>query len=408
VGSIAQVHLVDEAAGTVLDQPLPVMFDTAWPPLTGGLVTALAAQHGLRALVREPLDFLTVQMAAAPGQPAPPGCRWLPAPPPAPYWRPPWYQPGWFAEAAGYLDRVLVATGRRRTGDWEQVKQWSLSAVLRQPTDRGDLYLKAVLPRHGFEATLTTWLAGQSCGPFGVIVDHDQSGSRWVAEDFDGVGTDSSDAMSQAAIVAALARLQLAMIGRSDELARAGVRRRSLADLAAAVPAVLNRADLWSAPPALANAHRTIDPSAVDRLIGLGPLLERCLIELDRLALPPTLVHGDFHAGNAVLRTDGVLLHDLSFATIGLPLLDLAWPYFDGPPAAAVSAVQTWIAVWSAVIDPSRLRKAWRFARPVAAFAELSMFVDLLDLVGPEHAFNFLAITYRWARRLLRATADTV
>ena len=43
----------------------------------------------------------------------------------------------------GWLDHRLAELGRRRTGDEVPVKVWSLSAVLRVPTDGGPLYLKA-------------------------------------------------------------------------------------------------------------------------------------------------------------------------------------------------------------------------------------------------------------------------
>lgn len=414
MGSSAHVLVVDDDRGQVLSGLLEVRFPTTWPSIDGGLVTALADQHGLRALVREPLDLITVVMVAAPGQPAPAGHRWIaPAALPAArpsvdryltggYWRPPWYQPGWFSDARAYLDRVLARIGREPTGAWQQIKQWSLSAVLRQPTVGGDVYLKAGLPAHAVEPHLTAWLAGQGVGPFGVILDHDAATGRWVTDDFGGRSGGPPD---QDLIVASLARLQLAMVDRREELAAIGCPPRSLADLSAGLVDGLARDDLWAAPPSLATGHRTLPPGGVARLMDLGPRLADDAARLAGFGLPDTLVHGDFHVGNAVLRPDGVLLHDFSFAALAHPMLDLGWPFYDGPPDEAQATVDQWMASWSAAVDPATLRRAWAVAGPLAVGAELTKFLGLIDLVGPAHAFNFLPVVYGWARRLLKATA---
>lgn len=72
-----------------------------------------------------------------------------------------------------YFDQVLAATGRHRLGDSRRVKHWSLSAVLRTPTDGGDVFLKSGLPPYAHEPAVTSWPATQGCGPFATIVAAD-------------------------------------------------------------------------------------------------------------------------------------------------------------------------------------------------------------------------------------------
>ncbi|GIH08245.1 hypothetical protein Rhe02_63120 [Rhizocola hellebori] len=422
--SAAKVVLVDDASGLVLCDErsgtvqLPELrFESAWPPLGGRLSEAIAAQIGVCGRVLEPLDFVTVVMTAGPGQDAPVGYSWRP--PADVYgqvtvvdrfldqdrWRPPWYRTGWAERADAYVDEVLAATGRRRLGDSQQVKHWSLSAVLRTAADGGDVFLKSGLPPYAHEPAVTSWLATQGCGPFATIVAAAAPDAWWVANDFGGADGQKGSPADQARILAQLCRVQVAMLDQTEALFALGCRPLRMADLASTIPDLLSRDDLWAAPKELRNLHRAFDAHEATQLRGLGSFLSRCCADLETAGMPDTLIHGDFHPGNAVLRADGVLLHDWSFAAIGNPLLDLACARYDASPEQAAAGFDAYLSGWSGVVDPAALRRAWRPAGPISAFAELVKFVGLVDLVGEAHAFNYLPVVYGWARRLLGACA---
>jgi hypothetical protein len=421
--STATVMLVDDASESVLcdergdGATLPeVRFESTWPPLDGRLADALAAQLGVRGLVREPLDFVTVVMAARPGQDAPVGHRWCPLADvygqksvidrfldEDSRWRPQWYRAGWDERADAYIDQVLAATGRRRSDDSRQVKHWSLSAVLRAPAEGGDVFLKSVLPAYAHEPAVTSWLAGQGCGPFAAITATDMTSGWWLADDFGGTDGQTAPPADQERIMTQLCRIQVAMLDRTETLVGLGCRLLDNTDLAAAIPDLLGRDDLWAAPKELRNLYRALDADEATRLRALGPYLRRCCAELDAASIPQTLLHGDFHPGNAVLREDGVLLHDWSFAMISNPLFDLASGFYDAAPARAAAALDAYLAGWSGVLDPATMRRAWRYAGPLSAFMELVKFVGLVDLVGEAYAFNYLPVVYGWARRLVGA-----
>jgi hypothetical protein len=63
-----------------------------------------------------------------------------------PVLRPPWARPGWYREAAGWLEAALASSGYRPSGAIEQIKNWDLSCILRVPTERGAVYFKATNP----------------------------------------------------------------------------------------------------------------------------------------------------------------------------------------------------------------------------------------------------------------------
>ena len=72
--------------------------------------------------------------------------------------RPAWAKRGWRAEAEAWLAR-LVRLGRVPVGRPEQVKLWSLSAVMRQRTDAGEVYFKAVTEHFIAEPRVTAAVA---------------------------------------------------------------------------------------------------------------------------------------------------------------------------------------------------------------------------------------------------------
>src|SRR5207249_2869586 len=51
--------------------------------------------------------------------------------------------------------------------------------------------------------------------------------------------------------------------------------------------------------------------------------------ELADFGLPPTLEHGDFHAGNVRVTDDGCIFYDWSHATLTYPLVGLGDLLFD-------------------------------------------------------------------------------
>jgi hypothetical protein len=333
---------------------LPVLgFEQDWPPMDGALSDAFG--HGARLL--EPLDYTTAVLAAVAWFDG----RWLPADAVrgrldvVDAWldrrgqtrQQPWFRPDWFAETDAWIDGLV-----RRTGSSHQVKQWGISAVLRTPTTTGAVYAKAVLPALRREPLVTDFLAACAGDPFARLIAVD--GDRWLAEDFGGTppGPDAFDDALRRMVA-----IQQSTINTTGVLAELGC------------PSVSS-----------------------ERLAAYG--------------IPDTVVHRDLHPGNVVVRDDGVLIHDWSFASIGCPLLDLGSWLWGMTDAQALRAVEVFIDAWSPYVDPSVLRAAWRVAKPLSAEAELAKFTGLIDLVGPAGAFAFAPVARGWDRRLQRALAN--
>lgn len=306
----------------------------------------------------------------------------------------PWFRPGWLAEAVAWIDAVRPG----RTGDVEQVQNWSMSSVLRVPYADRTLYFKAVQPLVAREPLVIEAVAAEHPDSVPQIVVSDRDRGWWLSADFGGSWVPPAE---RSGVLRTLAAIQRSFAKDTDALAAAGCPVLDADALAARVPALMAREQLWIEPGRAAPPGRTL--SAAERLRWADfavDLSDRCA-ELGELDLPLTLVHGDFHPNNAVRRGDGgFVLFDWSFAAVSYPLLDLgSWLHEEGSEAVAAQHLSAYAQGWG----EARIRTAWRAARPVAALMELLKFVDLADAVGADHAFDFEPMAYAWVRRLVAA-----
>ena len=92
--------------------------------------------------------------------PGPPSCSTSsgPATPP-PVLRPRWARPGWRAGRRTGCDAAAADAGRPLTGEPRPFFLRGISALLRAPTDGGDVFLKAVFPTFHAEPVITKLLA---------------------------------------------------------------------------------------------------------------------------------------------------------------------------------------------------------------------------------------------------------
>ena len=271
---------------------------------------------------------------------------------PPPDLRPRWARHGWFDRASAWLSEVLAARGRPLTAPPEPFYLRGISALLLGHTAEGDVYLKAVFPPFHAEPAISEALAGRfpravprvlATEPAEGWLLVDDVAAAWIGE----LPADEKPA-ALALGAAALVRLQREIGEEVDAFVAAGAPRRPLSGLAASLEAVL-------APDGVVG-DRALEDVRRNRIVDAT----RTAVEhVERLGLPTTLVHGDFHPGNAALRDGEVVIIDWSDGAIGNPAIDLvtwlAWSRDE--PAEQTAAVDGWIEAWSDVADPTALRR---------------------------------------------------
>ncbi|HXM56684.1 MAG TPA: phosphotransferase [Candidatus Dormibacteraeota bacterium] len=315
--------------------------------------------------------------------------------------QPEWFRPGWLREATAWADDVLAALGWRRAGPPFQVRHWSLSAVVRLPTDRGDVYLKSVLPAFAIEPAVTRAVAAWADGPPLDVLAHDPGRGRWLSADHAGVCGEDVDGGSPPAGARALARLQVRAASRHDLLLATGCEQLDAAAVAASIDPLLLREDLWAV-----RHERALAGDELDRLRACRPWLSDLCERLAVSPIPLSLTHGDFHPGNVALTARGWLVHDWSFAAISHPFFDLANWLHDVPPDSEPAHVAAYLEPWAATHGMSAARAAWSSAKPLGAYYALTRLAAVLDATPADQWFSWLPMLFGWARRLYRVHAD--
>ena len=318
-----------------------VVLETHLPPAPDGL----------------PIDHVALAVLDEPGPrwTTPPGTRWDAPPrdlpervgPRAAAWlgewetgaeppalRPRWARPGWHARATNWIRAALEEAGRPAAGEIEMRRLWGISAIARVRTaDGGTAWFKAVFPQFEAEVAVTRFLeaAIPEAVPHVIAADTD---AGWLLLDDVGaepIGNAATDEQVGAAI-RRLVQIQTAMVGREGELRSVGVADRPLRHLAQEVAAAMTDPAEIEGPDV-----------APQRLATVVDWVRRQSDWLAAVALPETLVHGDFHVFNLIERRGEPVIIDWSDAAISHPLLEIG-PWF-GHPKAPGDLDRSW-GVW--------------------------------------------------------------
>ena len=297
----ALIPNADRSALLLAGGRLPVV--RVQEPVIRAALTALAREHGVRApflrVIRraeEGEDVTTLLELDAPAEE--PRGEWMPlravepssiAPVLAdgvegwlaeqsgasiPAERPPWARPGWLADACAWVADIAAVRGEPGL-----VRQWPLSAVYRFDTEADALYLKAVFSLFRHEPAVSAALAREHPGAVPDVVATDNARGWILTRELRGGyarGESACDGLRTAA------RIHRAWAERADELRSLGCHDRGLGDLRAEAPK-------------------------------LAPLCDR----LADYGIADSIVHGDLHHGNILVRDDGVAVIDWSDAAIG-------------------------------------------------------------------------------------------
>lgn len=299
--------------------------------------------------------------------------------------RAPWRQPGWYAATVERIDAALGEAGFRRTGEAVQTKHWSISALMRVPTDGGDVWFKQVPAMFAHEGRLVAWLAELvpelMAAPLAVGDDW------WIAHD---LGAEQPvPAGQELGAVDVLVTLQGAASERADELLLLGCPDRRLPVLLAEVAALADRGD------ALSDEQR-------DRLRASLPALAAVVDRLGVAGLPDTVVHGDFHSGNTRFTRAGWSIYDWTDGCLAHPLTDLAPSGFAQGEAVAMAdgRLARTTTAWQARC-PALTEQVAALGLVVGAAHQLVTYYRIADGVEANSVQTWAGEGGRWADQLI-------
>jgi hypothetical protein len=314
--------------------------------------------------------------------------------------RQPWADPAWFSAARDWLRSTVDNTGGAVTGPVEQHKVWELSCVLRVPTTRGDVYLKATVdsPLFVAEAPVTALLAElfPEHVPAPLAVERERG---WIATPDFGpeLGWEAPVPVREEAL-RQYAALQHASVEHVDALLAAGCIDRRPVWLATQLPS-------WFVEP-MTRHWTSAEVSAA--LAAAIPRLGELCAELAGSPLPDTLLHGDMHMGNAARRPGGgYLFFDWTDAGIGHPFVDMVAIAQEDEEASRDRLRDTYLAEWDHIASRVELDRIWAVADVLAhanqavSYMSLGLSLGASEDVAPHPLFA--SYTGRWLRTVLGA-----
>ena len=258
-----------------------------------------------------------------------------------------WADPIWLAEAHSWIHEQLETLGSRATGPIEDVRVMPWAAVLRVPTDRGDVYFKANAEELRHEAALVMFLAERrpDCIPALLAADVER-GWMLMAD----AGSRLLDLIAQERdlarwldVLPLYAGIQLDMVEHVDELLGLGV-----PDVRLGIARGSIRAADRPAGPAAGRA------TASPRLRASGS--RRPASSWPATAIPETIQHDDFTDGQVYVRDGRYLFLDWGDACVSHPFFTMSVT-LEGVIAWGVDDVQGSVTIepfLDAYLEPFR------------------------------------------------------
>ncbi|HET9614473.1 MAG TPA: phosphotransferase [Candidatus Limnocylindrales bacterium] len=274
---------------------------------------------------------------------------------PPPPLRPRWARPGWFDRASGWMGDAAAHAGRPLTGEPRPFFLRGISALLRAPTAGPDLFLKAVFPLFHAEPILTRLLAERFPDQIPPVVAVQADEGWLIVED---IGADWIGEVPKEDRPAALRRGSAALVSIQRAFAADPSARRALLDAGGPYRPLSSLVDSVAAaigPDGFGIGDHGLAPERAARLL---EAIATAVARVESVGLPESVVHGDFHSGNAALVGDRIVIIDWSDAAIGSPAVDLVtWLAWSGDDAAELDAgIGGWVDAWSGIVDADRLR----------------------------------------------------
>jgi hypothetical protein len=311
--------------------------------------------------------------------------------------RAPWAQKGWWDRTTDWIRTQLATLGYSVSGSMTQLKQWSISAVVRVPTHKGVVFFKALPPFFAIEPVVTRALARwyPDYLPQVLVIDPSQ---RWMVQHaFTGVGLEVSGRAAWDRALRELAQMQIEYRLRVPELLALGCADRRLTVLEQQIEPLLYD------PPLQELAG--LDEAEIKRLRTLAPHLKALCKAVAACGIPGTLAHGDFHSGNVTVSGNHCIIYDWSDACVGHPFFDLHTVFLSNFPETLQEERDqlrdTYLQAWTSFAPKERLLYAFEQSKPLNALHQAVSYRHILEGLEPDTRDELRGGLTYWLRMVL-------
>jgi hypothetical protein len=316
---------------------------------------------------------------------------------PIPALRTPWCLPGWLDAATAWVTSQLEDLGRPPIGPIDQVKNWSISCILRARTATGAVYFKtaAALPLFVNEPVVMAFLARRHPAHIPAPLRIDAERGWMLLDDFGPSLRESGAAAERQEMLRVFGHLQRDYVASTDDLLAVGIPDRRLARLVEQVDA-LAADEAWLAG---------LTEDEVEQLRDALPQVREMCAALAECGVPQTLVHSDLHLGNVAARGGSLVFFDWTDACVTHPFFDLISVFGEEDEAVQAQLRDVYLAGWGDYASPELLHKAWRLARTLSDLHQAISYQHILMGLEPSAQLDFQGDVASYLRAALRSLA---
>lgn len=287
----------------------------------------------------------------------------------------PYARPGGPGRDLAWADAQLAARGMERTGPARQIRTWNLSSIWRVPSSGGAAWLKAVPPFFAHEGAMLSRIGRDHPGLVPELLGTE--GPRVLMVDVPGGDHYDAPLPVLLTLVRALVGLQVEWSARVPELEQLGVPDW--------------RVDTFcpAAQDVVARTSAALDAETLSTLRGLLDGIAGRFEDVADCGIPDSLVHGDFHPGNACGPPQQPVLLDWGDCGVGHPLLDQTAFTARLPDADRAEVLAEWSRLWRDATPGCDPARAARLLAPVAALRQAIVYRSFLDNIeATEHVYH--------------------
>jgi len=309
--------------------------------------------------------------------------------------RAPWCRSGWLDTATAWIEAQLMARDTALVGEVEQVKNWSLSCILRAHTATGAVYFKvaAALPLFVNEPVVMAALARRYPASIPAPLSMDPQRRWMLLADFGRpIGHDSTLAAHRE-MLRSFGAIQRDCAAAAGELLELGCHDRRLERLP--MQAAVLAAD--------ETALRGLTEDEIAEFRAALPRLRAMCAALATCGVPQTLVHGDLHLNNVARSAGHEQFFDWTDACVSHPFFDLISVFDQSDSTRQAQLRDEYLAVWSEYASLERLLEAWNLAQPLSALHQAISYQQILVGLEEVAQLDFQDAVPYYVRKILQS-----
>jgi len=290
-----------------------------------------------------------------------------------------WHDSDWQKQAHEWIRSEAEQNSIELIGEIEQPHILHWSTVMQVPSSEGSLYFKATAGETIYEVALTQKLVEWYPDDMPELISVDTT-RGWMlmrdgGEQLRASIRPTKDIKPWEPVITRYAELQIGLADHISEILALGIPDHRPSTLPSLYKLLL--ADETSL---MTDQEKGLTSAELQRLQSLSPRFEQICADLDKLGIPSSINHGDFHDGNILVKDNRITFFDWGDASVTHPFvslrtffvsIEIALELEDYVVTPEMSVLlERYLEPFEKFASKDELRKAYALSKPVASIAK--------------------------------------